>query len=105
MVALQPDNMKYRMEVQYADTDLGVVLSDQRRFAEAVAQFKRRAEHDGGDLPPPIRAIKDYRQSVAESLAWLGRRRSERSATTIARSRFDSGHVAIYTQLFSQPAT
>src|SRR3954447_22585858 len=39
MVALQPDDMKYRMEVQYADTDLGVVLFDRRRFPEAVAQF------------------------------------------------------------------
>ena len=35
MVALEPDNMKWRMEEQYADTNLGVLLFDQRRFAEA----------------------------------------------------------------------
>jgi tetratricopeptide (TPR) repeat protein len=71
LVALQPDNMKYRMEVQYADTDLGVVLSDQRRFAEAVAQFD--------DALNTMEAIstadptnKSYRRSVAESLGWLG---------------------------------
>ena len=39
----QPDNMKYRMEVQYADTNLGVVLLDQRRFAEAVDAVRQSA--------------------------------------------------------------
>ncbi len=70
MVALQPDSMKYRMEQQYADTDLGVVLSDQRRYAEAVTQFT--------DALSTMEAIatadphnEGYRQSVAESLAWL----------------------------------
>jgi tetratricopeptide (TPR) repeat protein len=70
MVALQPDSMKYRMEVEYADTDLGVVLSDRRRFADAVAQF--------GEALSIMEAISTadpgntaYRQSVAESLAWL----------------------------------
>ena len=41
MVALRPDSMKYRMEEQYADFNLAVVLWDQRKFPEAVAQFKR----------------------------------------------------------------
>ena len=70
MVALQPDSMKYRMEVQYADTDLGVVLGDQRRFAEAVAQFTdalRTMEAISAADP----GNKSYRQSVAESLTWL----------------------------------
>jgi hypothetical protein len=40
MVALQPDSMKYRMEQQYAEFNLGVVLLDQRRWAEAAAQFR-----------------------------------------------------------------
>ena len=41
MVALDPDNMKWRMEVQYADANLGVVLIDQRRFAEASKQLEQ----------------------------------------------------------------
>ena len=40
MVSIAPDNMKWRMEVQYADADLGTVLYDQRRFVEAAAQFQ-----------------------------------------------------------------
>ena len=70
MVALQPDSMKYRMEQQYAEFNLGVVLLDQRRFAEASEQFNNALQ--------TIQAIatadpqnKDYQQSVAESFAWL----------------------------------
>src|SRR4051794_1039916 len=39
MVALGPDNMKWRMEEQYAEVDLGLILLNQRRFSEAAAQF------------------------------------------------------------------
>lgn len=70
MVALGPDNMKWRMEEQYAEANLGIVLYDQRRFAEAVTQFN--------DALRTIQAISiadpentEYRKSVAESLAWL----------------------------------
>ena len=70
MVALGPDSMKWRMEEQYADANLGIVLYDQRRFAEAVAQFAEALK--------TIEAIStadpqntDYRTSIGESLAWL----------------------------------
>jgi tetratricopeptide (TPR) repeat protein len=70
MVAIAPDNMKWRMEVQYADADLGVALYEQRKFAQAVAQFEEALK--------TIEAIStadpsnnDYRQELAESLAWL----------------------------------
>ena len=100
MVSLQPDNMKYRMEEQYADTDLGVVLSDQRRFAEAVAQFS--------DALSTMEAIstadpsnKAYRQSVAESLAWLAD--AERAIGNYDRAiELRKKNVALYNQLFSQ---
>jgi eukaryotic-like serine/threonine-protein kinase len=71
MVALAPDNMKWRMEVQYAEFDLGVLLKDQRRFSEAATQFR--------DSLTTIQAIstadpanRDYQGSIAESLSWLG---------------------------------
>ena len=41
MVALDPDSIKWRMEVQYAATNLGYVLYSRRRFADAVQQFAR----------------------------------------------------------------
>src|SRR4051794_32218778 len=34
MVALQPDNIKWRMEVLYANENLGIALTSKRRFAE-----------------------------------------------------------------------
>jgi tetratricopeptide (TPR) repeat protein len=70
MVAIGPDSMKWRMEEQYADANLGIVLYDQRRFAEAVTQF--------GEALKTIEAIStadpgntEYRKSIGESLAWL----------------------------------
>ncbi|HEY4071330.1 MAG TPA: toll/interleukin-1 receptor domain-containing protein [Sphingomicrobium sp.] len=39
MVALEPDNLKWRMEVLYAKEDLGIVLLAERRFAEASRLF------------------------------------------------------------------
>ena len=70
MVSLAPDNMKFRMEEQYADADLGAVLQDQRRFAEAAAQFQE-ALNTIEAIATADPSNDDYRKSVAESLAWL----------------------------------
>ena len=71
MVALRPDSMKYRMEEQYADFNLAVVLWDQRKFPEAVAQFKRAlATIEAISTADPQN--RDYQRQLAESLAWLG---------------------------------
>ena len=40
MTALQPDNLKYRMEVLYANEDVGISLFYQHRFAEAAQLFQ-----------------------------------------------------------------
>jgi len=70
MIALGPDNMKWRMEKQYADTNLGVILSDQRRFPEAAKQF-REALTTTQAIATADPLNKDYQASVAESFAWL----------------------------------
>jgi tetratricopeptide (TPR) repeat protein len=70
MIALGPDSMKWRMEKQYADTNLGVILFDQRRFPEAVQQF-REALKTMQAIATADSGNKDYQGSVAESLAWL----------------------------------
>ena len=100
MVTLQPDNLKYRMEGQYADFNLGVVLYDQRRFAEAVAQFK--------DALSTMEAIskadpnnKEYQQGVAEALTWLAdaeRSTGDYDEAIAARQRT----VASYRQLYGK---
>jgi len=70
MIALEPDSMKFRMEKQYADTNLAVAFSDQRRFPEAVAQYWEalKTMEAIATADPQNRS---YQQSVAESLAWL----------------------------------
>ena len=40
MVAIDPDNLKWRMETQYAAANLGIALFEQRRFPEASRQFQ-----------------------------------------------------------------
>ena len=70
MVAFQADSMKYRMEEQYADANLGIVLFDQRRFEEASTQFRAAlAMIEAISTADPSKL--DYRKGIAESLAWL----------------------------------
>lgn len=40
MVAMEPNNLKYRMEIQYSRENLGIVLFNQRRYAEAAALWE-----------------------------------------------------------------
>lgn len=70
MAKLQPDNLKYRMEEQYAATNLGAVLLKQRQFNEAAPQFTLalRTMHA---IAAVDSANMDYQVSLAESLAWL----------------------------------
>ena len=70
MAAIQPDNLKWKMEVQYASTNLGVVLLRQRRFDEAVQQLNNalRTIEAVAAIEP---GNSDYQKSLAESLAWI----------------------------------
>ena len=70
MVALEPDNQKWRLETKYADSNLGVMLYEQRRYDEAARQLERAlltAETLAAGDPQDQQAQK----SVPESLAWL----------------------------------
>ena len=70
MVMLQPDNMKYRMEVQYAEADLGTVYWTQRRFAESATQFAQSLQTiEALAMADP--GNSDYQKSLAEAIAWL----------------------------------
>ena len=99
MVALQPDSMKYRMEEQYAETNLGVVLSDLRRFPEATTQFRRAlATMEAVATADPRN--RDYQQSVAESLAWLSDAESATGNYTAAVAQ-RRRQISILQKLFS----
>lgn len=70
MVALEPDNMRWRMEAQYGDFNLGVALYDQQRFAEASALF----QHALATIQALASADPDnneYQMQYVEALAWF----------------------------------
>jgi tetratricopeptide (TPR) repeat protein len=70
MIALAPDDPKYRLEGTYADTNLGTVLMDERRFAEAAAAY-RSALVATEALAAANPGNSDYPKTMIESLAWL----------------------------------
>jgi tetratricopeptide (TPR) repeat protein len=69
MVALDPNNMAYRVEVQNALANLGAVRLAQRRFPESAALGEQalRAIEAVTTFDPNKR---DYQESLTESLAW-----------------------------------
>ncbi|HET9355216.1 MAG TPA: hypothetical protein VFO42_03515 [Sphingomicrobium sp.] len=93
MVSLEPDNMKWRMEAQYGDFNLGVALYDQQRFSEATKSFQQAL----GTMQALATADPDndeYQKQLSEALAWL-------ADAHLATGRIDEGsalrerHVAL----------
>jgi tetratricopeptide (TPR) repeat protein len=71
MSALQPDNLRYRMEVLYANEDVGISLLFQHRFAEAAQLFQT--------LVGPMQKLASlypqnttYLKELATMWAWVG---------------------------------
>lgn len=70
MEVLQPDNLKWKMEAQYAATNLGFVFLKQRRFVDAARQFAKA--HLTIEAIAAIDSTNaEYQKSLAQSLAWL----------------------------------
>ena len=70
MAELAPDKKDYRLEQVYANTNLGTVLMDQRRYREAAATFQTSltgAEALAAATPSDV----DYQKRVSNNLAWL----------------------------------
>ncbi|MEO8176751.1 MAG: TIR domain-containing protein [Sphingomicrobium sp.] len=70
MIALDPASKKYRLELKYANTSLGAILLDLRRYADAAAIF-RGALNDAEKLTASDPANADYQKGRLETLAWL----------------------------------
>ena len=70
MVALQPDNRKWQLEVKYADTDLAALLYDRRRYPEAGRLFQQSLHIIEG-LAAAEPGNADFQRSVVETLGWL----------------------------------
>jgi tetratricopeptide (TPR) repeat protein len=71
MAALAPDNLKYRMEVLYADEDVGISLFNQHRFGEANRQFESAAA-EMEKLASLYPGNTTYQKEFATLLAWIG---------------------------------
>ena len=70
MIALAPNDPRYRLEGTYADSNLGTVLMEERRFAEAAAAFRSSlVATEALAAADPRNA--EYPKSMIESLAWL----------------------------------
>lgn len=70
MVELDPLNPKWRMETKYADSNLGIILYDQRRYAEADRQLQH-ALSTVESLAASDPGNQEYQKSLLESLAWV----------------------------------
>ena len=70
MAALEPDNLKYRMEVLYADENIGISLLNEGRFAEANLHFVN-AVRPIGSLASLYPANATYHKEYATALAWV----------------------------------
>jgi tetratricopeptide (TPR) repeat protein len=100
MVAIEPNNMTWRMEVQNADANLGTLLLQQRRFDEAATQWAQAFRTiEALSIADPNK--REYQQSLVESLAWYADAEKDaghlQSATAL-RER----HVSLLRQLASR---
>ena len=70
MIALDPGKKDYRLEEIYANSNLGTLLMDERRYAQAAPAFEaslRPAEALAAAEPKNV----DYQKQVSLNLAWL----------------------------------
>jgi tetratricopeptide (TPR) repeat protein len=70
MIALASTNDDYRLERIYAESSLGAVLMDQRKYGEAAETYQRLIEPNE-TLLAKNPANKDYQQKLTNTLAWL----------------------------------
>jgi tetratricopeptide (TPR) repeat protein len=100
MVQLAPDNMKWRMEQQSAETNLGVLLFEQRRFREATAQFTRALRNmEALAIADPRNT--EYRKSLTESQTWLADAREAEGHLQEAIALRER-HIALLTELLQR---
>lgn len=70
MVALEPSNRKWQLEVKYANSSLAVLLYKQRHYPEASGLFQQSLR-----IVESLAAAEpgnaDYKRSIVEALGWL----------------------------------
>ncbi|HXH00260.1 MAG TPA: TIR domain-containing protein [Sphingomicrobium sp.] len=71
MIAIDPANPRWRLEGKYADTNLGMLTLEQRRYSEAAAIFQRSLAQVEGLAAASPRDM-DYQKALLETLAYHG---------------------------------
>jgi tetratricopeptide (TPR) repeat protein len=70
MVAIDPDNLRWRMEMAYANENLGITYFDERRFPESSRQFES-AEPSMQSAASIDSGNATYQAELANLLGWL----------------------------------
>jgi tetratricopeptide (TPR) repeat protein len=101
--ALDPDNLKYRMEVYYGEEDVGISLLNKRRYEEAARQFQTSLGpiEKLASLDPSNPA---YQREVGTILSWVAeaeRDQGNSDSAIAARER----QLALVEDLISRGAT
>ena len=79
LVAIDPNNRKWRLERIYADTNLGNILIKNTHYREASATFQRSLP-DIEALVAAAPANRDFQDQLSETLAWLSQSRESEGA-------------------------
>ncbi|MDV3258029.1 MAG: TIR domain-containing protein [Sphingomonas sp.] len=74
MIRLAPNEMRYRLERIYAESSLGTVLIDQRKYREAAEVYQHLLEPSEALLAAEP-ANRDYQSKLVNTLAWLAQAR------------------------------
>ena len=102
MVSLQPDNLKWRMEAEDAQANVGIALFNQRRFGEADRQFENALSTIEAVVAVGA-ATEEYQQALSDTLAWL-------ADTKLAEGQLDGAiqqrqkQIALLQQLIARNA-
>ena len=85
LIAIDPTSPAWQMEGIYADTNLGVMLHDEGRYAEAAATFEN-ALVERETLATADPSNPQFKQALIEGLSWLmtARERQGRLADALA---------------------
>jgi len=75
MVAIEPDNLKWRMELAYANENLGIALYDERRFAEATPQIES-AIRSIETVAAVDASNETYQYELGNAIGWVAQSRA-----------------------------
>jgi len=101
LVAIEPGNPKWRMERIYADSNLGAILVETRRYGEAAAIFQ--ASLGGAEaLAAAAPANPAYQKALSEGLAWLAEAREKEGRLDDALAQRER-QIALLDRLLAAP--